>query len=199
MADAQTSEIEEEEDPRSSAWGPRNWAAAIASITALLGAITGLIHAIGDDSIKPAPAPHHETETVPQAPLVPPSNARPRLLLWIPSDCNEGAEAGIAIDSCNERRTLEWLNLKLDELRRSNQFGFGALPKGFKLKVGDSGSHRNYRLDVADASGQQSFSVGVGYNVLKNAKDGGLHVTQNGRAIANAWLLPNDSWSGSEN
>ena len=196
MADAQTTEIEDEQ-PQSSSWGPRNWAAAIASITALLGAITGLIHALGDRTPGKPDKPDKPEQH--QQPLQPPPPAKPRLLMWAPSDCTEGAAPGVAIDSCNELRTLEWLNLKMDELRSSNQFGFGSLPKGFKLVAGNSGSHLNYRLNVVDAGGQDTFSVGVGYNVKRNAKDGGLHVSRSGQMIAEAWLLPDNSWSGRPN
>jgi hypothetical protein len=176
--------------------GPRYWVGAIGAITALLVAITGLVHACsGPGGVQPAPTSARSSIPL-TAPLAPPAKAI--TLLWVPSDCTEGAHAGIALDSCKEGRTLEWLKLAMEGLRGQGRFGFGQLPKGFQLEAGDSAGHANYKLTVQDRDGRSLFSVGVGYNLKKNTKDGGLHVYNSGVTIAEAWLRADGSWSAAE-
>lgn len=164
-----------EESTRSgSEWGPKTWIGIISALAALISALAAFAPKGGNvaDHAKPLP----------------------RRLIWAPSDCSMGAEARVALDSCNDSRTLDWLEGEINKLRSEAISGFGVLPKGFRLEASDFGTKVNYRLNVKAKDGTSLFSVGVGYNAKTNAKDGGLHLYKDGGLVAEAWLLPDGSW-----
>jgi len=85
----------------------------------------------------------------------------------------------------------------MDELRRKGELGFGGLPKRFKLQAADANGQSNFRLLVLDQTGKQLFSIGVGYNLKTNTKDGALRVYQDGHVMAEGWLRADGTWTAS--
>jgi len=180
------------------------WSSAtksIAGIAAFIGAVAGLVGAWKElrGIVVPTPVDVPAAHSVPVAP--PPSPAQPAVsppgrvtLLWVPSDCPSGSTPAIALGSCGEQRSLEWLRMAMDNLRREKRFGFDFLPAGFKLVAGAFGDNANYKLAVHDRENNELCTVGVGYNLKENKKDGGLRLYKRA-TLAGAFYGTDQTWT----
>jgi hypothetical protein len=171
---------------------------ALAGVFTALAALIGVLKSCSPEpshssSVPPPPG----ASSVVTAAATPPERAQ-RRLLWVPSDCAGDTTAAVAIDSCGDKRTLEWLKLEMDRLRKEAKFGFAALPARFTLVPSDYGdSGINFRLSVRRAGESDAlFAVGVGYSRTLNVKDGALRLYHPGGAlVAEAWLQADGTWS----
>jgi hypothetical protein len=101
-------------------------------------------------------------------------------LLWTPSKCAGSSTPGIAIGTCADPRTLEWLSGELKKLRRAELSGFKHLaedprPRPEDGKKRDDTTVPNQKL-VVDGQGNRQYLVGVGYNYERDSDDGYLRL-----------------------
>jgi hypothetical protein len=124
--------------------------------------------------LKPEPTP-------PPAP--PPAR---QALLWGPADCNK-PEPMVAVGSCSNLVSLNWLRGKMHLLRAARVPGFAELPEDFLLSTAEYHGRPNWLL-YATARGERLSLIGVGYNAEKQSKDGALRLypAQGGKAISPA-------------
>lgn len=173
----------------------RGWIGTATVLTGLITALTTFVIQVRRTGTPEAKASTSTgTPALAEARSVPAKNGS-HLLMWSPADCVGDPTPTVAVDSCADRRPLEWLRFQMDELRNKGQLGFGGLPRGFNLQAADYNGHANYRLLVMDRDGKQLFSVGVGYNLKSNTKDGALRVYQDGHVVGEAWLRSDGSWA----